>query len=184
MSHILDIQPHHPHYPPASSPDSQPSPSASHYPGQTGAAALPNWLAPWFVEDVLLEEGVRGGWAERERKRGQGFFFLQAANWLTSQMSGGVGSVVGLKHPLTLFLSPYKHNAPLQRSTGGKDCAHACTLPCTATCGLPVCFFHRHTPLFKQNCLHVSQWNQEWDLFTFQNKSWGLTMTASASGKH
>lgn len=135
MSHILDIQPHHPHYPPTPGPDSRPSPSASHQPGQTGAAMLhylTGWLAGW---SCLVEEGMHGGKGgcgrETERERGQGCFLF--SQLIDSQMSGGVGFVAGLKHPGTLFPSTNKHNT---HAHAGEDCARGRAHARTRTCGL------------------------------------------------
>lgn len=78
MSHILDIQPHHPHYPPTPSPDSHPSPTALNRPGQTGAAML-HYLAGWLVGIVWWRKGCvegNGGCGGE----GAGMFSPQSAN--------------------------------------------------------------------------------------------------------
>lgn len=73
MSHILDIQPHHPHYSPTPGNDSCPSPRASHQPGQTGAAILHYLLTGWLLgSSCLVEEGMRGEEGEGVGQRGQG----------------------------------------------------------------------------------------------------------------
>lgn len=65
MSHILDIQPHHPlrrrPLPPLTRTPPPPTRSAWNQPGQTRAAVLrylADWLAGW---NCLVEEGQEGG---------------------------------------------------------------------------------------------------------------------------
>lgn len=93
-------------------------------------------------------------------KRGQGCFLY--SQLIDSQMSGGVGFVAGLKHPVTLFPSTNKHNT-YARACAGEDCARACTCTCDLT--HTVCLPHTH--LFgKQMCLCVRLGDLGWALFT------------------
>lgn len=91
MSHILDIQPHHPHYPPTPGPDSRPSPSASHTSrGRQELLCYTTSLAGWLE----LFGGGRDAWREGREgvgERGQGCFLF--SQLIDSQMSGGVGFV-------------------------------------------------------------------------------------------
>lgn len=135
MSHILDIQPHHPHYPPTPGPDWRPSPNASHQPGQTGAAMLhyqTGCLTGWLAGRSCLVDGGRDAWREGGTcgKEGAGMFSLQSANWLTdvrrSRVCGGAkapGDIPRNKHDINA------HKC--------KDCARAPTRACTCTCSLP-----------------------------------------------
>lgn len=75
MSHILDIQPHHPHYPPVPvpGPDSRPSPQCLK-PARADRscyATPPNWLAGW---NCLVEEGMYGGEGRVWKRGGRDVF--------------------------------------------------------------------------------------------------------------
>lgn len=117
MSHILDIQPHHPQlpsltppFPPPPAPTRAPPPQLPRT--SQGRQELLRCVAPnWLVGVVWWRKGRRGwrgrGGRDRDRERGEGgkgcFLFSQL---IDSQMSGGVGCVAlgggGIKHPLCL----------------------------------------------------------------------------------
>lgn len=74
-------------------------------------------------------------------ERGQGCFLF--SQLIDSQMSGGVGFVVGLKHPVTLFPSINKHNTYAHaRQQRWRPHLHTCMHMYL----WPYCLFRSHTP--------------------------------------
>lgn len=55
-------------------PDEHPSPSASHHPGQTGAAMLPNWLAGWLPGWLWMFCWRKGCVEGKQREGGRDVF--------------------------------------------------------------------------------------------------------------
>lgn len=93
-------------------------------------------------------------------ERGQGCFLF--SQLIDSQMSGGVGFVAGLKHPVTRFPSTNKHNTHA-RAHAGNDCAHMhAHVPVALPSVLSLSFSSKQIRL----CVGQGDWGGGWAFIT------------------
>lgn len=98
-------------------------------------------------------------------ERGQGCFLF--SQLIDSQMSGGVGFVAGLKHPVTLFPSTNKH--PCTQGEIAHTAAHMhAHVPVALPSVLSLSLSHTHA-VSKQIVLGSGNWG--WTFFHFSKKN-------------